>query len=254
MQARGRCTGCRCSRCPPHCRLPASRLLNCCRGKEGQELWPAIQRILSILIGFALAVLAQTFIFPVFARRQLTERLAAALEDSVALLYGSALQAGEQPAGKEGGGGSDGSRAAAASRRTAALQRKQRKQAAGLDGLLGPAAVVSGSCGRRAGRVGSWHVPQAPEGCARSPERCAAVAPSASQPSITPRGQELKLLPGPLSAADFGTLVDSAAAVGSTAVHLTAVLEAVHANVAGTEHQWLPPDLEVGWGAEASAP
>ena len=138
--------------CPPSDVLPPNPLPSPpCRGKEGQELWPAIQRILSILFGFGIAALAQTFLFPVFARRQLTERLAAALEASVTLLYGAALQAGEPPAGKGGGDGGDGSAAAAAGRRTAALQRKQRKLAAGLDGLLAPAAVVSGSLGRQSG-------------------------------------------------------------------------------------------------------
>lgn len=39
--------------------------------------------------------------------------------------------------------------------------------------------------------------------------------------------------------------MDAAAAVGSTAVHLSAVLAAAHQNVAGSEHHPLPPHLEV---------
>lgn len=67
-------------------------------------------------------------------------------------------------------------------------------------------------------------------------------APCAAAAAAVP--QELKLMPGPLSAAAFASLVDAAAAVGSTAVHLTAVLEAAHQNVAGTEHHPLPLHLE----------
>ena len=63
--------------------------------------------------------------------------------------------------------------------------------------------------------------------------------------------QELKLMPGSLSAAAFASLVDAAAAVGSTAVHLTAVLEAAHQNVAGTEHHPLPLHLEVRYCVHA---
>lgn len=136
--------------------------------------------MLSILFGFGIAVLFQIFVFPVFARRQLTERLAAALEESVALLYEAAEnaqgagQAAGQPQGGGGGGSSGAASAggaaggkasggsllsrvtwpfgkgavkskasAAAGSRTAALQRAQRKKAAGLDALLGPTAVVS---------------------------------------------------------------------------------------------------------------
>ncbi|PRW05778.1 Aluminum activated malate transporter family [Chlorella sorokiniana] len=197
------------------------------RSSSGQ-VWPAIQRMLSILFGFGIAVLAQILVLPVFARRQLTERLAAAFEDSVALMYESAVNAGAQDSrdsgansGSGGGSGADsngatngtgggssgkpGSKGKAAGNLTAKLQRQQRKKAAGLDSLLGPTAV------------------------------------------------ELKLLPSPLSAAAFTSLVDAAATVGSTAVHLSAVLEAAHKNVAGTEHNPLPLHLEERIDAVASA-
>ena len=60
--------------------------------------------------------------------------------------------------------------------------------------------------------------------------------------------QELWFLPGPLSATDFAALVDSVAVVGSTAVSLSAVLDAVHSNMAGSDSHPLPPELEVGPG------
>lgn len=125
-------------------------------------MWPAIQRMLSILFGFGIAVLAQILVLPVFARRQLTQRLADALQDSVTLIYASAMDVSGEPAGQaQPGGGSGGasggasgpsaggskeadSKAKAAGKRSAVLQREQRKKAAGLDSLLGPTAVVSG--------------------------------------------------------------------------------------------------------------
>ena len=126
-----------------------------CRASQGQ-VWPAIQRMLSILFGFGIAVLFQVLVFPVFARRQLTERLAAALEDSVSLIYESAVKAKDNVSSASLGGRIDdasgasrrkaGSKGKAAGRRTAALQREQRKKAAGLDSLLGPTAVVSRGC------------------------------------------------------------------------------------------------------------
>lgn len=106
-------------------------------------MWPAITRMLSIMIGFAISGLVQILVLPVFARRQLTEALAAALEHSVALIYeqAAAAQGGQKAQQGCAGGGAGGS--AAAGERTAVLQRAQRKQAAALDGLLGPTAVVS---------------------------------------------------------------------------------------------------------------
>ena len=120
-------------------------------------MWPAIQRMLSILFGFGIAVLAQILVLPVFARRQLTQRLADALQDSVTLIYASAMDVSGEPAGQVQQGGSSASsgtsssggkeaasKAKAAGKRSAVLQREQRKKAAGLDSLLGPTAVVSG--------------------------------------------------------------------------------------------------------------
>ncbi|KAL4425283.1 hypothetical protein ABPG75_009299 [Micractinium tetrahymenae] len=135
------------------------------RAPEGEEVWPAIRRMISILIGFGIAAVVQLSVFPVFARRQLTDRLACALEASVCTLYEAAAGAVHQQPGH-----------------TAKLQRAQLKAAAGLDALVKPTAV------------------------------------------------ELKLIPGPLSAAAFASLVDSVTTVGSTAVHLSAVLEAAHSN------------------------
>jgi len=261
-------------------------------------VWPAIQRMLSILFGFGIAVLFQVLVFPVFARRQLTERLAAALEDSVSLIYESAVKAKDNVSSASLGGRIDdasgasrrkaGSKGKAAGRRTAALQREQRKKAAGLDSLLGPTAVVRlwvlwRSCKVQAAEVVwnwgqvpllaatccSWHlsprnqvllIPSIPsshtgaEAAARNSHNLIPSAPCllSSQlnqlscfPLPLPLTQALKLLPGPLSAAAFGSLVDAAAAVGSTAVHLSAVLEAAHKNLAGTDYHPLPQHLEV---------
>lgn len=55
---------------PPHC-----------RSEYGQEVVDAIRRLVSILIGIGIPCLVQLTVFPVFACRQLTERLAAALRE-----------------------------------------------------------------------------------------------------------------------------------------------------------------------------
>ena len=116
------------------------------RAAEGQEVVDAIRRLVSILIGILIPCVVQLVVFPVFARRQLTERLAAALEDSVAMLLAAAAHAMYHPKGRRGG-------KAAGLEETASLQRVQRKMVAGMDKLLQPTRTV-----RRAAGGGDWGI------------------------------------------------------------------------------------------------
>ena len=107
-------------------------------------MWPAVQRMLSVLVGIGIACLVQLAVLPIWAHRQLTRRLADSLGRSVALLRGCVAAVKEQAqSGGGGGGGASGGRAGA---RAASVQRMQRKAAARLDALLKPTATVGGFC------------------------------------------------------------------------------------------------------------
>lgn len=146
------CMGClTCAACPPvttympvTCRqrarssgsFPAPR-----RATDGSDFTNAMRRLVSIIIGIAIPCIVQLLVFPVFARRQLTERLAAALGESVCLLRDAAASAVHLPksASSKGGAGGEG---AGIGSQAARLQRAQRKVASGMDKLLDPTATV----------------------------------------------------------------------------------------------------------------
>lgn len=93
----------------------------------------------------------------------------------------------------------------------------------------------------------------------RSLPRCRPPAVPHPVPCPSTPPQELRFLRGPLSAADLSALVDATSVVGSTTVGLSAVLEAVHTNVPGTDRHPLPVELEVGddsleWHGRARRP
>lgn len=110
---------------------------------DGQEISRAIRRQASILIGIVVAALAQLLVLPLWARRQLCERLAAALEDAVGTLRCAGSSVLYRP---QGGGQASGSPGAAGdaqlASRTTVLQRAQRQAMAAMDALLVPTATV----------------------------------------------------------------------------------------------------------------
>ena len=106
----------------------------------------ALRRLVSILIGVLIACATQLLVLPIWARRQLTERLGDSLHDAVDLLVATHAKATSRPAG--GDGGVPGSQ-------TAALQRAQRKKASALDALLAATTVVR-ALKSAGGWVGPW--------------------------------------------------------------------------------------------------